>query len=55
MTQSNVAVVNFKQPRDADGNIILHPSVKALAKEIEDKAYADALAKIIAKAEESNW
>lgn len=55
MTQSNVAVVDFKQPRDADGNIILHPSVKELAKQIEDKAYSDALAKVIAKAEESNW
>jgi hypothetical protein len=55
MTQSNVAVVDFKNPRDANGNIVLHPSVKELAKEIEKKAYDEALAKIIARAQESNW
>lgn len=53
--KNNVAVVDFKNPRDAQGNIVLHPSTQALADEIREKAYAAALEKILARAAESNW
>ena len=52
---NKVAVVDFKNPRDADGKIILHPSVAQLAKEIEKDAYDKALADVIARAEKLNW
>nr|DAF93460.1 MAG TPA: hypothetical protein [Myoviridae sp. ctshb19] len=52
---SNVSVVDFKHPRDAQGNIILHASVKELAKKIEQDAYDKALAQVLARAEKLNW
>uniref|UniRef100_A0AB39CDV3 Uncharacterized protein n=1 Tax=Pseudomonas phage HRDY3 TaxID=3236930 RepID=A0AB39CDV3_9VIRU len=51
----NVAVVDFKNPRDEQGNIILHPDVKALAKKIEQEAYDKALAQVLERASKLNW
>ncbi len=56
MTQkSKVAVVDFKNPRDAQGNIVLHPSIQARAKEIADQEYNAALKVILERAEKVIW
>jgi len=52
---SNVSVVDFKNPRDENGNIVLHPDVKTLAKKIEQDAYDRALAQVLARANKLNW
>lgn len=52
---SNVSVVDFKNPRDKDGNIILHPDVKTLAKKIEQDAYDRALKQVLDRAAKLDW
>lgn len=53
--KSKVAVVDFKNPRDAQGNIVLHPSIKDRAKEIADAEYNAALKKVLERAEKVIW
>lgn len=53
--KDNVVAVDFKNPRDENGNIILHPDVRALAKKIEQEAYDRALAQVLARAEKLDW
>ena len=55
MTQGKVVVVDFQLPRDAYGKVQTFQSIEERAEQIAKKAYDDALAKIIAKAKESNW
>lgn len=53
--KSNVAIVDFKKPRDDQGKIVLHPSIKERAEEIAAEEYNKALREVLARAEKVIW
>lgn len=56
MTQkSKVAIVDFKNPRDAQGNIVTFLTTEERAAQIAAEAYEKALKQILARAATVYW
>lgn len=53
--KSNVAVVDFKNPRDAQGNIVQYLTVEDRAKQISAEAYEKALKNVLERAASVYW
>jgi hypothetical protein len=53
--KSKVAVVDFKNPRDAQGNIVQFPTIEERAEQIAAEAYQKALKSVLARAAKVYW
>jgi ethanolamine utilization microcompartment shell protein EutL len=53
--KSNVAVVDFQNPRDAQGNIVLFLTTEERAKQIAAEAYEKALKNVLERAASVYW
>jgi hypothetical protein len=55
MAQDNVLIVDFTLPRDLYVKVKTFPTFAERAKQIEKKAYDDALRKILERAAKLDW
>lgn len=53
--KSNVAVVDFKNPRDAQGNVVQFLTTEERAKQIAAEAYEKALQRVLERARSVYW